>query len=325
MSRRGKQATAEDATPLRVRSSRNSSRGRDEGFPANCFDHQVRFDRWKGLENRDIVHERIVRLDGDEDRIFLECLLGLSWGFMYDDLVRINVTVVREFSANFSSAKQEYVFLRGKKIPFTEANIHSHLNIPGDAPDAGVGDAFVTFVKTYAAGGDMNMEAIYAEIGREDTNWADNPAVNLIPKSMNNSILNPRATAWHRIIMANIDPKTHGTKFDMKHALLIYVLMTEGALITRLANRYEVTEFPNDKFHTIRPVDMYVPYGDWRGEKGNPNRLCREQGRGSSKDELSQELATSSKIPSMGLGSFSQRVNARDDFGCEENRGCNCV
>ncbi|MED6110422.1 hypothetical protein PIB30_042728 [Stylosanthes scabra] len=44
---------------------------------------------------------------------------------------------------------------------------------------------------------------------------------------------------------------------------------------------------------------------------------------GSSKDELSQELATSSKIPSMGLGSFSQRVNARDDFDCEKNRGCN--
>ncbi|MED6193247.1 hypothetical protein PIB30_017440 [Stylosanthes scabra] len=83
---------------------------------------------------------------------------------------------------------------------------------------------------------------------------------------MNNSFLNPRATAWHKIIMANIDPKTHGTKFDMKHALLIYVLMTEGAVnlprimrdillvrptkhpryllafpvfITRLANHYE--------------------------------------------------------------------------------------
>ncbi|MED6220775.1 hypothetical protein PIB30_048119 [Stylosanthes scabra] len=56
---------------------------------------------------------------------------------------------------------------------------------------------------------------------------------------------------------------------------------------------------------------------------GNPNRLCREQGRDSSKDELSQELATSSKIPSMGLGSFSQRVNTKDDFGCEKNGGCN--
>ncbi|MED6150793.1 hypothetical protein PIB30_075928 [Stylosanthes scabra] len=158
MSRRGKQTATGDATPLRARSSRNSSRGRDEGFLANRFEHQIHFDRWKGLENRDIVHERIVRLDGDEHRIFQECLLGLGWGFMYDDLVHINVTVP--------------------------------LNIPGDALDADVDDAFVTFVKTYVAGGDLNMEAIYAEIGREDTNWADNPAVNLIPKNMNNSILN---------------------------------------------------------------------------------------------------------------------------------------
>ncbi|MED6163804.1 hypothetical protein PIB30_083577 [Stylosanthes scabra] len=59
--------------------------------------------------------------------------------------------------------------------------------------------------------------------------------------------------------------------------------------------------------------------------EGNPNRLCREQGRSSSKDELSQELATSSKIPSMGLGSFSQRVNPRVDFGYEKFKGCNCV
>ncbi|MED6121951.1 hypothetical protein PIB30_035094 [Stylosanthes scabra] len=130
------------------------------------------------------------------------------------------------------------------------------------------------------------MEAIYATIGREDTNWADNPAVNLIPKNMNNSILNPRATASHKIIMANIDPKTHGTKFDMKHAFLIYVLMIEGAVnlprimrdillvhptkhlrhllpfpvfITRLANRYEVLEFPNDKFQTIRPDQLPQP------------------------------------------------------------------
>ncbi|MED6150113.1 hypothetical protein PIB30_069208 [Stylosanthes scabra] len=183
-----------------------------------------------GLENRDIVHERIVRLDDDENRIFQERLLGLGWGFMYDDLVRINVTVVGEFCANFSSAKQAHVFLRGKKIPFTEADIHSHLNIPGDAPDADVDDAFVTFVKTYATGGDLNMEAIYAVIGRDDTNWVDNSTINLIPKNMNNSILNPPATAWHKIIMANIDPKTHGTKFDMKHALLIYVLMAEGVI-----------------------------------------------------------------------------------------------
>ncbi|MED6160620.1 hypothetical protein PIB30_053108 [Stylosanthes scabra] len=172
-------------------------------------------------------------------------------------------------------------------------SIHHHLGIHGDAPDADVDDTFVALAKSYEAGEDMNMAAIYAEIGWVDSNWADNPAINIIPKTINNSILNPRAIAWHKIIMANIDPKTHGAKFNMRHVLLIFVLMIEGGVnlprimrdillvrptkhprhllpfpvfITRLANRYEVPEFPNDKFHTIRPVDMYVPYDDWRGE-----------------------------------------------------------
>ncbi|MED6159570.1 hypothetical protein PIB30_043435 [Stylosanthes scabra] len=168
MSRRGKQVATDAATPSRLH-----------------------FDRWKGLENRDIVHERIVRIDGEEEPIFRNRIQGLGWGFMYKDLVRINVSVVREFCANFSSAKQGHVFLRGKKIPFTETNIHHHLGIHGDAPDAGVDDAFVTPAKSYEVGEDMNMAAIYAEIGRKETNWADNLVVNIIPKTINNSILNP--------------------------------------------------------------------------------------------------------------------------------------
>ncbi|MED6173803.1 hypothetical protein PIB30_063080, partial [Stylosanthes scabra] len=59
------------------------------------------------------------------------------------------------------------------------------------------------------------MAEIFSVIGQEGTNWANNPASNAIPKSLNNAILNPQATAWHKIIMANMDPKTHGTNFDM--------------------------------------------------------------------------------------------------------------
>ncbi|MED6203955.1 hypothetical protein PIB30_004541 [Stylosanthes scabra] len=164
MSRR-RQAATDEATPSRVRASRNSSRGKDTGFPANRFDHQVHYDRWKGIQNRGVVHERIARITWDEELAFRNRIQGLGWRFMYDDLVRINVTMVHEFCANFSSAKQEYMFLRGKKIPFTEANIHNYLNIPDDVPDAGVDDTFVTLAKTYVAGGDMDMEAIYAMIG----------------------------------------------------------------------------------------------------------------------------------------------------------------
>ncbi|MED6147733.1 hypothetical protein PIB30_046540 [Stylosanthes scabra] len=136
--------------------------------------------------------------------------------------------MVREFCANFSLAKKDHVFLRGKRIPFTEADIRHYLNIPEEAPDADQDDNFVALVKAYERGDDMNMAEIYSVIGREETNWANDPANNTIPKSINNGILNPRATAWHKIINANIDPKTRGTNFDIKHALLIYVLMAGG-------------------------------------------------------------------------------------------------
>ncbi|MED6172760.1 hypothetical protein PIB30_052986 [Stylosanthes scabra] len=282
MSRRGKEIAIGTSTPSRVRTSKNSNRGRGEGLPSNRFDHQLHYDRWKGLENRQIVHERIIRLDGDEERIFRERVLGLGWGFMYDDLICINLSMVREFCANFSSGQQEQVFLRGKKIPFTEDNIRRHLGIHGDSPDAEVDDNFVPLAKAYETGDDMDMAEIFSVIGQEGTNWANNPASNVIPKSLNNAILNPQATAWHKIIMANMDPKTHGTNFDtrgvnlprmMRDILLVRPtkhprnLLPYPVFISRLARRYEVSEFPNDAFYNVREVDMYVPFGDWRGER----------------------------------------------------------
>ncbi|MED6208847.1 hypothetical protein PIB30_048996 [Stylosanthes scabra] len=180
-------------------------------FPRGFEAHETRADE----EMKDVVHERIVRLDGDEDRGFRERLLGLGWGFMYEDLVRINVSMVREFCANFCSAKQDHVFLRGKRTPFTEAHIRRYLGIPGEALDDDQDDNFVALVKAYERGDDMNMAEIYSVIGREETNWANDPANHTIPKSINNGILNPRTTAWHKIINANIDPKTHGTNFHI--------------------------------------------------------------------------------------------------------------
>ncbi|MED6222291.1 hypothetical protein PIB30_062980 [Stylosanthes scabra] len=74
------------------------------------------------------------------------------------------------------------------------------------------------------------MEDVFHVIGREDTSWADDPAVDTIPNPLDHASLNAHASAWHKVIMAIIDPKSHGTAFDMSHALLIYVLMTEGVV-----------------------------------------------------------------------------------------------
>ncbi|MED6158595.1 hypothetical protein PIB30_034227 [Stylosanthes scabra] len=252
---KGNQVATDAATPSRVRASRNLNRERGDNFPNDRFDHHIHYDRWRGLENRGIVHEWIVRIDREEEPIF---------------------------------PNQDHVFLWGKRILFTEAHICRYLGIPGDAPDAEIDDAFVALAKSYDRGEDVNMAAIYEEIDRPETNWADNPTVHIIPKTVNNSVLNARATAWHKIIMANIDPKNHGTKFDLKHAFLIYVLMTEGdvnlprimrdILVVRPTKHpNHLLPFPVFIMRVANRLDTYVPYGDGRGEKARgPVRQRRQ-------------------------------------------------
>ncbi|MED6225109.1 hypothetical protein PIB30_090568 [Stylosanthes scabra] len=97
MSRRRQTAT-DEATPSRVRASRNLNRERGDNFPNDRFHHQIHYDRWKGMENRGVVHEQIVRINGDEELAFRNRIQGLGWRFMYDDLVRINLSIIRTSS-----------------------------------------------------------------------------------------------------------------------------------------------------------------------------------------------------------------------------------
>ncbi|MED6138664.1 hypothetical protein PIB30_076513 [Stylosanthes scabra] len=213
-----------------ARSTKNSSRGRDEGFPADKFDSKIHHDRSKALENRGYTHERIIRFPEGEPDFFRERVEGLGLGFIYNAFVPINVTIVQEFCANFSSGEQGTVFLRGVWIPFTENDICHHLGIHFDLLGPGIDDAFVEEIKKRKED-NLDMAMVFRVIGREDTNWANDLNIHTIPeKKLDNAILNAHASAWHKLIMANIDPKTHGTTFDMDHAIMIYVLMTEGVV-----------------------------------------------------------------------------------------------
>ncbi|MED6146997.1 hypothetical protein PIB30_039955 [Stylosanthes scabra] len=56
----------------------------------------------------------------------------------------------------------------------------------------------------------LDMELVFRVIGRQGTNWANNPTHNTIPeKKLDNAILNAHATAWHKLIIANVDSKRH--------------------------------------------------------------------------------------------------------------------
>ncbi|MED6127241.1 hypothetical protein PIB30_086123, partial [Stylosanthes scabra] len=298
MACKGKEV-ASASTPSRNRTTKNSNRGRDDGFPIEHFDYQIHYDRWKTMEHRGIMHERIIRFPNKEPDFLLGHIKGLGLGFMYNALPSINVNMEREFCSNFSADYQTHVFLRGRRIPFSEDDIHHFLGIDIDLPPPGEDDMFKTRVTT-KKNGELDMDLVYQVIGRPGTNWANNPADNTIPdKKIDNVILNVQATAWHKLIIANIDPKQHGTTFDIIYAILIYVLMIEGVVnlprimldvllkqptvnshnllsypvfIARLAIRYQVPKFQRDKIYHVREQDMYCPYGDWKGEQPKVRR-----------------------------------------------------
>ncbi|MED6197473.1 hypothetical protein PIB30_056780 [Stylosanthes scabra] len=285
---------ASASTPSRTCTTKNSNRGRDEGFPTDRFDSQIHYNRWKTMEHRGITHERIIRFPDGEPDFLHEHVEGLGWGFMYNAFPPINVTMVREFCSNFSAAHQTHVFLRGRRIPLSEDDICHFLGINIDLPPLGEDDMYKKMVEARKNGW-LDLNLVYQVIGRPGNNWANNPADHTIPEiKIDNAILNAQATAWHKLIIANIDPKQHGTTFDMNHAILIYVLMIDEVVnlprimrdvllkrptgnsrnllpypiyIARLTSRYQVPEFPRDEIYNVREQDMYYPYGDWKGEQ----------------------------------------------------------
>ncbi|MED6187877.1 hypothetical protein PIB30_080694 [Stylosanthes scabra] len=59
MARKGKEV-ASASTSLRSRTTKNSNRGRDEGFPTERFDSQIHYDRWKTMEHRGITVNHVT-------------------------------------------------------------------------------------------------------------------------------------------------------------------------------------------------------------------------------------------------------------------------
>ncbi|MED6172854.1 hypothetical protein PIB30_053783 [Stylosanthes scabra] len=49
-------------------------------------------------------------------------------------------------------------------------------------------------------------------------------------------------------------------------------LLPYPIFVSRFANHYQVPEFPRDEIIKIREVDMYCPYGDWKGEQARVHR-----------------------------------------------------
>ncbi|MED6176982.1 hypothetical protein PIB30_093419, partial [Stylosanthes scabra] len=231
MARKGKEF-AFASTPSRNRTTKNSNRGRDEGFPTKRFDSQIHHDRWKTMEHRGIMHERIIRFPDREPDFMREHVEELGWGFMYNAFPRS----MSPWCENFA----------GRLIPFSEDDIRHFLGINVDLTPLGEDDMFKATVENRKRG-ELDMDMVFQQ---------------------------------------------HGATFDLDHAILIYVLMTEGVVnlphimrddlqkrptrnscnllpypvfISRLASRYQVPKFSRDEIYHVWEQDMFCPYGDWKG------------------------------------------------------------
>ncbi|MED6127305.1 hypothetical protein PIB30_086851 [Stylosanthes scabra] len=114
--------------------------------------------------------------------------------------------MMREFYSNFSADHQTHVFLQGRRIPFSEDDIRRFLGINIDLPPPGEDNMYKMRVAARKNGG-LDMDLVYQVIGRPWNNWANNPTDNILNIKIDNAILNAQATAWHKLIIANIDPK----------------------------------------------------------------------------------------------------------------------
>ncbi|MED6200043.1 hypothetical protein PIB30_081435 [Stylosanthes scabra] len=252
---------ASASIPSRTRKTRNSNRGKENEYPNERYESLANAERAKTLENRGITHERIISFSEGEPDFMHDRIEALAWGFMYNAFILINLNIVREFYSNFSAPSQIHVFLRGQGIPFSEEAIRRHLDIPYELPPLDEDDIFKKTVRDQKEG-NLNMADVLQVIGKEGVTWANNPDDTTIPKRLDHAIMNAKATAWHKLIMANIDPKTHA--HHLPHGACSPYLCADDR---RLANQYQVPRYARYEIVKIQEVDIYCPYGNWKAER----------------------------------------------------------
>ncbi|MED6190986.1 hypothetical protein PIB30_111453, partial [Stylosanthes scabra] len=143
-------------------------------------------------------HERCINFQGQQD--FMEDRLGeLGWLFMYNDLVPINLTLVREFYSNLSSANQRTMFLRGKQIPITKDALNAFLPVTTPPPSKEEDAYEKNLVRIHI--GALDMGLVLATIALPEMRWDSYK-----PKSgrVDNAILTPQARGWQKMIVSNI-------------------------------------------------------------------------------------------------------------------------
>ncbi|MED6213855.1 hypothetical protein PIB30_097398 [Stylosanthes scabra] len=140
-----------------------------------------------------------------------------------------------------------------------------------------------------------------------------NPTDDTIPKrKLDNAILNAQATAWHKLIIANVNPKQHGTTFDLNHAILIYVLMTEGEVNLPHIMKDVLLKRQMGNSYNLIPYPIFISRLASRFQKGEQPKVRRGRVIPPSRPPLAQQEEqqqpppAASEIPSTSTQHLSE-------------------
>ncbi|MED6108919.1 hypothetical protein PIB30_028653 [Stylosanthes scabra] len=254
-------------------------------FNEVSFDSRQSYERLKVIFGRQILNERIIHFNSRREDFMRKRIDELGWSYMYNDLVDINITWVKEFYSHFLMADQKTIYLRGEQIPIDVNSISSFLGIQNVITDDG--DAYKRNVTRWKAG-NLDMDMVLATIAEPGMQWNSyNPG----SRRADNGILNRNARGWFKMMVSNLKPLKHETTFSMETAMLIYTLMDQGdihlgrilnksmydaaqgakdrrlaspVMITRMATAHNIPRYEDD--------DIYTKQAKKKARKANPQR-----------------------------------------------------
>ncbi|MED6130490.1 hypothetical protein PIB30_001578 [Stylosanthes scabra] len=182
---------------------------------------------------------------------------GLGWSYMYNDLVEINITWVKEFYLHFSMADHKTVYLRGIQIPIDVNSISSFLGIQNEVAKAD--DAYKNNVTRWKAG-NLEMDMVLATIAEPGMQWNSyNPGSG----SMETALLIYTLMDQGDIHLGRIlDKSMYDAAKGAKDRRLAFPVM-----INKMAAALNVPRYPEDDMYTVPARTRYYPFGDWKQVK----------------------------------------------------------
>ncbi|MED6147826.1 hypothetical protein PIB30_047419 [Stylosanthes scabra] len=161
--------------------TRGTCSRRQTSQEAERFETPTHAERGQILSERKVMHERTINFRGKQDTV-KEQIFARGWQFMYDPIVPINVSLVREFYANRDQKNQREVYIRGRKISCSLGDIEGVLHIPrleGKSEHKALGEKYDS--------DDLDLDEVMQVIGKNGAAWPD------IPGKISKKILNKEA------------------------------------------------------------------------------------------------------------------------------------